>query len=412
MALATPLHRQHRSSRASALPTLWLAGPALGAQSLEATEVLGPPSANISAAVDVDALMAAVDRERARLEADERVVFLLGHEAATAWAISRGPARSRAFAVDPTLGPTAGAWRCRPSSATERGAPSTRPHLHLTTTAAARDAHRRRVADCQAFLRDGVIYQANLAHRLSVEFVDVEAGRAFFAASVVNEVPACAALLDFPDWGSIVSLSPERFVEGHLAGPLRPGLVRTYPVKGTLPRGVDSDDDERQWQRLRASTKDQAEHVMIVDLLRNDLGRVAEVGGVTVETLMGPLRTKNVHHLESVISARLRDDVGGADLMRACAPGGSITGAPKSSSVEVIAALEDGPRGAYTGILGVVDSVGAIQTSLLIRTWLRPNEGAGALHVGGGIVVDSDPEAEWQETLDKARIFGEVRVEG
>jgi anthranilate/para-aminobenzoate synthase component I len=121
--------------------------------------------------------------------------------------------------------------------------------------------------------------------------------------------------------------------------------------------------------------------------------------------------TSSVHHLESTVSARLRDDVGVAELMTALAPGGSITGAPKSSAIDVIAALEDGPRGPYTGVLGLVDRHGHVVTSLLIRTWIRPDDGAGSLHVGGGIVVDSDAEAEWQETLHKAAAFGDVVVE-
>lgn len=150
---------------------------------------------------------------------------------------------------------------------------------------------------------------------------------------------------------------------------------------------------------------------MIVDLLRNDLGRVAVPGGVSVESLMHVVSTSSVHHLESTIAARLRDDVGVAKLLAAVAPGGSITGAPKSAAVDVIAALEDGPRGAYTGVLGVVDGHGHLVTSLLIRTWIRPDDGPGSLHVGGGIVVDSDPEAEWQETLHKAAAFGQVVVD-
>jgi anthranilate/para-aminobenzoate synthase component I len=149
---------------------------------------------------------------------------------------------------------------------------------------------------------------------------------------------------------------------------------------------------------------------MIVDLLRNDLGRVAVVGGVTVERPLAMLSAPNVHHLETTVHARMRPGIGLEALLHATAPGGSITGAPKSSAIEAIHALEDGARGAYTGVLGVVDGAGHFATSLLIRTWLRPDDGTGALHVGGGIVVDSQPDGEWDETLHKARAFGDVTV--
>ncbi len=262
----------------------------------------------------------------------------------------------------------------------------------------AHDAHVERVRAAREHLLDGVIYQANLAHRLVVEPATFAEGLAFFLA---RDAP-CAALVDVPGWGSIVSLSPERFVSVDVEGEGR--VARAFPIKGTRPRSVHGEEDRRLLAELCASEKDRAEHVMIVDLLRNDLGKVAVAGGVTVERLLEVISVKNVHHLESTVAARLRPDVGLAELLEATAPGGSITGAPKSSAVEVICALEDGPRGPYTGVLALLDR-GTLRSSLLIRTWLRPDQGEGALHVGGGIVVDSEPEAEWQETLDKAGAF-------
>lgn len=306
---------------------------------------------------------------------------------------------------DPALGPDVLVRRCRaveapapPALATpERAAPMVRP-----PPPEARERHLDRVRAAREHLLDGVIYQANLAHRLEVEPASFEEGLAFFAAAAAGpDAPPCAAFVDIPGWGSVVSLSPERFVMADLSAPPGHREARTFPIKGTRPRGATPDEDARLLAELCASEKDAAEHVMIVDLLRNDLGKVAVPGGVTVERLLEVLSVKNVHHLESTIAARLRDDVNVSALLEATVPGGSITGAPKSSAVEVIHALEDGPRGPYTGVLGVVEG-GRLWSSLLIRTWLRPDEGKGALHVGGGIVVDSDPAAEWQETLDKA----------
>jgi anthranilate/para-aminobenzoate synthase component I len=382
-----------------------LGGPAFvgdgGALALTRVEILADGAA--------DAVVDAADAAWPGLAPDERVLFLLGYEAANALD-ARAPRR----AADPSLGPECFAWRCRvvptptptptPTPSVELRPAAPRPTLALTTTTAARDAHLARIAAARELLLDGVIYQANLAHRLRVAPQSFAAGAAFFASR--SPGVACAALVDVPGWGSFVSLSPERFVVGDLGT----RDVWTCPIKGTAPRGRTPDEDEALAATLRTSAKDHAEHVMIVDLLRNDLGRVATVGGVTVERLLAPLTTPNVHHLETTIHARLRPDVGLGALLRAAAPGGSITGAPKSSAVQAIHDLEDGPRGAYTGVLGVVDGAGRFVTSLLIRTWLRPDEGPGALHVGGGIVVDSDPEKEWQETLHKARAFGDVVV--
>lgn len=147
---------------------------------------------------------------------------------------------------------------------------------------------------------------------------------------------------------------------------------------------------------------------MIVDLLRNDLGKVARTGGVTVEALMRVVSVKTVHHLKSAVAAELEAGMALSDLLEATVPGGSITGAPKSAAVDVIHELEVGPRGPYTGILAATCGRGRGNASILIRTWIRPDDGPGALFVGGGIVVDSDPAAEWQETLDKAAAFGPV----
>jgi anthranilate/para-aminobenzoate synthase component I len=338
-------------------------------------------------------LLAAIDAQRGTLDEDERIVFVLGYEACCVLAGVN-------VDVDERFGPQVFGLRGR-VRARNIQATAAAPTLQLSTTPAAQAAHLARLHACRELLLDGVIYQANLAHRVDVEAIDHAGGVDFFLARCGQL--ACAALIDVPGFGSLVSLSPERFVVADLAA----HTATTWPIKGTVPRG---DDDDAALKKLRTSTKDQAEHVMIVDLLRNDLGRVATAGGVTVDSLMHAVSTSAVHHLETAISARLRDDVGVAELLVATAPGGSITGAPKSSAIEAIAQLEDGPRGPYTGVLGVVDGRGTLTTSLLIRTWLRADEGAGSLHVGGGIVVDSVANDEWQETLHKAAAFGRVSL--
>jgi len=346
-------------------------------------------------------VLGAVDRLRHGLADDERLLFLLGYEACAAL-----DPRATVLPHDPTLGPATLLRRVRVTSSSSSSSSAAAQRPTLTTSAAAHRAHLARIERCREALHDGVIYQANLAHRLTVAPAGRDEALAFFLAG--RPRAACAAFIDVAGWGSIVSLSPERFVAARLDG--ADACAWTWPIKGTVRRGADDATDAIALATLRDSEKDRAEHVMIVDLLRNDLGRVAVVGGVRVTSLMHVVSTASVHHLETTIEARLRDGVDVTALLQATAPGGSITGAPKSAAVDVIAALEDGPRGAYTGVLGVVDGRGQLMTSLLIRTWLRPDRGPGALHVGGGIVVDSDAEAEWQETLHKAAAFGDVDV--
>lgn len=325
-------------------------------------------------------------------------VALISYEAGAALD-ARAPRRPR----DHALGPDVLVWRVRPGSAPATAAPFS-PGLTLGEDARAR--HHARVAAARERVVDGVVYQANLAHRLRVAPASRESALGFFQAALAKGAPPCAAWLDVAGYGSVVSLSPERFV---LVDEEAGGRVaRAFPIKGTRPRGATPAEDAAEQAALCASEKDAAEHVMIVDLLRNDLGRVAVPAGVRVERLLDLVSVRNVHHLESTVTARLREGTTLAEVLAATMPGGSITGAPKSSAVESIAALEDGPRGLYTGVLAAVDERDALRSSLLIRTWLRPDGGEGALHVGGGIVADSDPEAEWQETLAKARAFGEL----
>jgi para-aminobenzoate synthetase component 1 len=193
----------------------------------------------------------------------------------------------------------------------------------------------------------------------------------------------------------LASASPERFLCVH------DGEIQTRPIKGTRPRGATPEEDERQRQALLLSAKDRAENVMIVDLLRNDLGRVCAYGSVHVAALCRLETYPTVHHLVSEVRARLRPGLGPVDLLRAAFPGGSVTGAPKIRAMEIIAELEPTARGPYCGSLGYLGFDGSMDTSILIRTFTI-GKGWMQFPVGGGIVADSTPEGEYLETLHKA----------
>jgi para-aminobenzoate synthetase component 1 len=194
----------------------------------------------------------------------------------------------------------------------------------------------------------------------------------------------------------IASASPERFLR------VDRGLVETRPIKGTRPCGATPDEDAARRAELLASAKDRAENIMIVDLLRNDLGRVCEYGSVTVPAVCQLETYRYVHHLVSQVRGRLRADKGPVDLLRAAFPGGSVTGAPKIRAMQIIAELEPTARGAYCGSLGYLGFDGSMDSNILIRTFTL-GRGWAQFPVGGGIVADSDPEREYQETLHKAR---------
>jgi para-aminobenzoate synthetase component I len=204
-----------------------------------------------------------------------------------------------------------------------------------------------------------------------------------------------SGFLDLGD-AAIASSSPERFLR------VTDGEVETRPIKGTRPRGKTPAEDQRQIVELATSPKDRAENVMIVDLLRNDLGRVCEYGSVRVPKVCQVETFEYVHHLVSEVRGRLAPGKTPLDLLRACFPGGSVTGAPKVRAMEIIAELEPTARGPYCGSLGYVGFDGTMDTNILIRTFTA---GRGWLQfpVGGGIVADSEPEREYEETLDKAK---------
>jgi para-aminobenzoate synthetase component 1 len=178
--------------------------------------------------------------------------------------------------------------------------------------------------------------------------------------------------------------------------------VETRPIKGTNPRGKDAAEDARLAHELTQSIKDQAENVMIVDLERNDLGRVCRYGTIKVTELAVLETFPTVFHLTSTVVGRLRPDISRIDLLKATFPGGSITGAPKVRSMEIIDELEPTRRNAYTGTIGYLSFGSNLDLNIVIRTFIIKNRRA-YFQAGGGIVYDSNPEAEYQESLDKAK---------
>ena len=204
-----------------------------------------------------------------------------------------------------------------------------------------------------------------------------------------------AGYFDLGDF-QILSASPERFLRVY-----PDGEVETRPIKGTRPRGTTPEEDAALVRDLAASPKDRAENVMIVDLLRNDLGRVCEYGSVRVPRVCEVETFRYVHHLVSEVRGKLRPGLGPLDLLAAAFPGGSVTGAPKVRAMEIIAELEPTARGPYCGCLGWIGFDGAMDTNILIRTFTA-GRGWVQFPVGGGIVADCDPAREYEETLHKA----------
>jgi para-aminobenzoate synthetase component 1 len=264
-----------------------------------------------------------------------------------------------------------------------------------------RSSYLRAVEIARKYIAAGDIFQVNLSQRFetALPFSPYELYRRLRR---INPAPF-AAYLNL-DGVSVVSASPERFLR------LQGDRVETRPIKGTRPRGRTAAEDTALAEELRHSIKDKAEHVMIVDLERNDLGRVCRFGTVRVRELMTLETYATVFHLTSTVEGRLRPDKDRIDLIKACFPGGSITGAPKVRSMEIIDELEPTRRSLYTGALGYLSFDGGLDLNIVIRT-IIVKEGRAYFQVGGGIVYDSDPEAEYQETLDKAEaLFRALRL--
>jgi anthranilate synthase component 1 len=250
-------------------------------------------------------------------------------------------------------------------------------------------------------LRAGDVFQVNLSRRWSATFAGAPSPASLMASLRQANPAPFAGLLQQPSW-AIVSSSPERLVES------RDGILQTRPIAGTRPR-VAGDDDAERIRELTTHPKERAEHVMLIDLERNDLGRVCVPGSVKVDELMVVESYAHVHHIVSNVRGRAREGVTPGQVIAATFPGGTITGCPKVRCMEIIGAIEREPRGAYTGALGYLDDNGDMDLNILIRT-LAVEGTQVSLRAGAGIVTDSVPEKELDETRAKAR--GLLRIFG
>ncbi len=301
----------------------------------------------------------------------------------TVWARSHRDASHAAHLMAPLVEAVRfGGAQCR------YGCPATAP------VASSHDwpAYAAMVHRAQAYIRAGDIFQANLAQRLTVPWPH-DAWNLYDRLMRINPSPF-SVLADFGPW-EIISCSPERLVRLH------GDLVETRPLAGTRPRGRSASEDAALRRELRIDPKECAEHIMIVDMARNDIGRVCELGSVRPGSLAHLESYSHVSHIASNIVGRRRAGVGPWDVIRAVFPGASITGVPKVRCMEIIDELEPVRRGAYTGAAGWVAPTGECDWNILIRT-ITLRGGRAYAHVGGGIVADSDPQREYQETWAKA----------
>ncbi|HET7296146.1 MAG TPA: aminodeoxychorismate synthase component I, partial [Gemmatimonadales bacterium] len=335
-------------------------------------------------------------------------VIAWDHAAGRAWLMStgipeRGPARARraaqrlasvkerlAVGRDAARPPARGLARPDRRSAPSFPVPDV-PGVRSNFT---REGYLEAVRRVIEYVFAGDIFQANLSQRLEAP---LEGTPFDLYRRLRRRNPApFAAYLDFGDL-VVASSSPERFLRVEPGG-----RVETRPIKGTRPRGVSPEHDAALALALAESDKDRAENVMIVDLLRNDLSRACRAGSVRVPELFSIEHYATVHHLVSTVVGELAPGHGPLDLLRAAFPGGSITGAPKVRAMQIIAELEPTQRAVYCGAIGYLSRTGALDASIVIRTYLVLGRDV-YVQVGGGIVADSDPDLEYRETLDKAR---------
>ena len=268
------------------------------------------------------------------------------------------------------------------------------PGSQLEVAEEAADDFLDAVVRAKEYIAAGDIYQANLSRGWSATCESADPNDVYRALCKANPGPF-AGLIHW-DGVSVVSSSPERLLQ------VRNGIASTRPIAGTRPRSDDADQDKQLLEELIADPKERAEHVMLIDLERNDLGRICEAGTVKVDEMMIIESYAHVHHIVSNVRGELRDDVLPGDAIAAVFPGGTITGCPKVRCMEIISELETGARGAYTGSFGYLNRDGSMDLNILIRT-IVVNDQQITLRAGSGIVADSNPDAELQETRAKAK---------
>lgn len=281
---------------------------------------------------------------------------------------------------------------------TVRGATNTMAEMNGVSFASIhshfeKDSYCLAVQQAREYIAAGDIFQVNLSQRLTAE-INIPSWELYNRLRRINPAPF-ASFLNYPGL-NVVGASPERFLS--LSG----RRVETRPIKGTRPRGRDEASDLAMREELWNSSKDRAELTMIIDLERNDLGRVCEIGTVRVPELFCLEEYPTVFHLVSTVVGELAPGRNVVDLLRAAFPGGSITGAPKIRAMEIIDELEPVRRGIYTGSIGWIGYHGDIDLNIVIRTFVI-KDGNAHVQVGGAVTADSIPEKEYEETLDKAR---------
>ena len=274
-------------------------------------------------------------------------------------------------------------------SSDSRPSPGPEPSVTSNMT---RDKYEDMVQRVKKYVNEGDVIQAVVSQRLERP-TTAHPFQIYRALRAINPSPYMY-YLELDDF-HIVGASPELLVQ------VENGDVATHPIAGTRPRAADSDADKALEQELRTSEKERAEHIMLLDLGRNDIGRVSEPGTVQVTQLMDVERYSHVMHMVSHVTGRLREGYTSYDALRACFPAGTVSGAPKIRAMEIIAELEPDKRGPYSGAVGYFDLSGNMDTAITIRT-LVIKDGMAYAQAGGGIVFDSTPEEEYQETLDKA----------
>lgn len=258
------------------------------------------------------------------------------------------------------------------------------------------EAYLEGVERIRDYIVEGDVFQVNLSRTWQGKVAaELRHGELYAALRKANPAPFAALMTRGNQ--AVISSSPERLISVS-----RAGMIQTRPIAGTRPRSANQDHDEALSSELMAHPKERAEHIMLIDLERNDLGRVCEPGSVEVNELMVLESYAHVHHIVSNVRGRLRADATTAQIISAVFPGGTITGCPKVRCMELIAELEHGGRGAYTGSLGYINCDGAMDLNILIRTLVRNGQEI-RFRTGAGIVADSLPEAELEETRHKAK---------